>query len=147
MSVKIHPCIKCGACCAIFRVSFLSEQTENFSKWKVPLEHTEITKKRAVKTNQESESNSETLIYSMKGTNKKHRPKCNLLKGKIGEMATCQIYQQRPSPCRDFVASFEYGEKNIRCDEARRAHGLSALTRVDWIEFCKKDLSNLDKFL
>jgi Fe-S-cluster containining protein len=139
MGEKIHPCMSCGACCAFFRVSFYYENpqmdfhskevsehpemnnylsaTENFSKWKVPIELT-VT--------------SDSKVYSMLGTEKKHRPKCTALIGRIGKLATCQIYANRPSPCRNFTASFSDGKKNPRCDEARRAHGLAPLNRGDW---------------
>ncbi len=72
---------------------------------------------------------------AMKGTEKKHRPKCVALKGKIGENAGCSIYDLRPSPCRAFQASFENGIHQQRCDEARRAHGLRPLVKSDWLEF------------
>jgi hypothetical protein len=36
--------------------------------------------------------------------------------------------------CRDIVPSWENGEHNPRCDEARLAHGLTPLTPADWEE-------------
>jgi Fe-S-cluster containining protein len=68
----------------------------------------------------------------MKGTNDKHHPKCGGLKGRIGVDASCSIYPLRPSPCRDFKASFEDGVRQPRCDEARERHGLKPLTAADW---------------
>lgn len=157
MGSKVHPCMQCGACCAFFRVSFSSYQRENFENWKVPLEYTQATPVKMqcpstmanistnfnTKTNINNNSNNNSRgiseapqwIYSMNGTDKKHRPKCDLLRGKIGELATCQIYACRPTPCREFAASFVDGKKNLRCDEARKAHGLSPLTRSDWFEY------------
>lgn len=113
-SVSIHPCQKCGACCASFRVSFHPKEILAGGPWKVPVEWTE-------------EGGASWL--SMKGTNKKHRPACKALRGTIGESVSCQIYSQRPSPCRNFLASFEDGVHRPRCDEARRKHGLKPLGR------------------
>jgi hypothetical protein len=117
--------MSCGACCAIFRVSFSSSQRENFEIWKVPLEKT-VT--------------SDSKIYSMLGTEKKHRPKCNALRGRIGRIVNCEIYLNRPTPCRNFTASYADGVKNIRCDEARKAHGLPPLKLSDWNAEALKEL-------
>jgi Fe-S-cluster containining protein len=117
MSEKLHPCVSCGACCAFFRVSFFVHERENFDKWKVPLDRTVTT---------------DSKIYSMQGTEKKHHPKCNSLTGRIGKYAICNMYENRPSPCRNFTASYSDGKKNSRCDEARKAHGLAPLSRSDW---------------
>ncbi len=75
----------------------------------------------------------------MKGTNKNHQIKCVALNGKIGEYAVCSIYENRPSPCRKFGASYEDGKHNPRCDEAREKHGLLALTKKDWEIFRQQD--------
>ncbi|MGE4134033.1 MAG: YkgJ family cysteine cluster protein, partial [Bdellovibrionales bacterium] len=68
----------------------------------------------------------------MRGTEKKHRPKCIALVGRIGQNAKCGFYENRPTPCRRFEASYENGVRNPRCDEARLAHGLAPLRRQDW---------------
>jgi Fe-S-cluster containining protein len=68
----------------------------------------------------------------MKGTEAKHNPHCVGLQGKIGKDAHCRIYENRPSTCRAFAASFENGVRNPRCDQARAHHGLPALRREDW---------------
>lgn len=68
----------------------------------------------------------------MKGTNQAH-PRCVALQGEIGRQATCTIYEQRPSPCREFglqweqdQASFAPGELE-RCNRARAAWNLPPL--------------------
>jgi Fe-S-cluster containining protein len=109
-----HPCLKCGACCASFRVSFHSKEVLHGGLWKVPLAMTE---------------NGGNSWLSMKGTDRKHRPACAALEGVIGKSVSCQIYLQRPSPCRNFLASFEDGRHRPRCDEARKKHGLRPLGR------------------
>jgi uncharacterized protein len=128
--MSIHPCLKCGACCAYFRVEFYWREAESISdapedqerSWIVPKDLTEEL---------------DDLKRCMKGTNQKHRPVCVALAGRIGVDAHCSIYQQRSSRCRSFRASYApengvLGSKQERCDEARKAHGLNPLTREDW---------------
>lgn len=108
-----HPCLSCGACCAFFRVAFYWIEAEPGSEYNVPLHMVEDLDLRQ---------------RCMKGTEHKHSPKCIALKGKIGERALCSIYENRPSPCRKFTASYENGVNEPRCDEARAKHGLAPLT-------------------
>lgn len=122
---KVHPCLKCGACCAFFRVAFywrevegILDQNENLD-WKVPL-HLSI--------------DLDGFFKCMKGTENKHSPRCEALTGRIGENASCSIYLHRPTPCRVFQASYENGKQNLRCDQARIKHGLKSLRREDWPE-------------
>ncbi len=70
--------------------------------------------------------------YAMKGTDSLNRTRCVALTGTVGSGASCTIYENRPSACRKFEASFEYGVKEPRCDEARAAHGLLPLTLRDY---------------
>ena len=48
-------------------------------------------------------------------------PRCAALVGKVGERASCGIYEWRPSPCREFAAGSD------ACNRVRRRHGLPAL--------------------
>ncbi|MFN3454864.1 MAG: YkgJ family cysteine cluster protein [Pseudobdellovibrio sp.] len=114
----IHPCQKCGACCASFRVSFYWREAE-----KTDTQH-------PVPSNYWIESTPEHRV--MKGTENKHHPKCCALKGKVGQSVGCEIYTHRPTPCRSFQASYENGSYNSRCDEARAKHGLKPLQKSDW---------------
>ena len=59
-------------------------------------------------------------------------PRCIALSGVVGESTTCEIYENRPSVCRLFKASFENGAVDIACDQARAGKGLRALTAGDW---------------
>ena len=113
----LHPCQKCGACCASYRVSFYWLEAEPDVENSVPIEWTEEVNLR---------------FRCMKGTNKKHHPQCAALSGRVGQTVGCQIYLNRPSPCRNFKASFEDGYHQPRCDEARAKHGLKPLTKYDW---------------
>jgi uncharacterized protein len=114
----VHPCISCGACCASFRVAFYWREAE-------PDEHD-----AAVPAHLWEDLTDRHRC--MKGTNNKHSPKCEALEGRIGHHVKCLIYKNRPTPCREFEASYESGEHNERCDKARAKHGMSPLTRQDF---------------
>lgn len=109
-SLGSHPCLACGACCAYFRVAFYWRED-------VPDSLAEDL---------------DSFRKVMKGTNMKHSRRCVSLEGRVGESVVCSSYARRPTPCRDFQASYENGEKNLRCDQARAAHGLLPLRRSDW---------------
>lgn len=113
-----NPCVSCGACCAHFRVQFYwREANPGDSENPVPPHLFEdLTPQHRC----------------MKGTAKKHHPKCEGLKGRIGKDARCSIYTFRPTPCRAFTASFADGLRHERCDQARAAHGLPPLKPSDW---------------
>jgi Fe-S-cluster containining protein len=115
-----NPCLGCGACCAFFRVQFYwREANEGDGDHVVPPGYfEELT----------------DFHRCMMGTSEKHHPKCRGLGGRIGKDAACTIYSARPTPCRQFQASYSNGRHNPRCDEARRAHGLKPLRRQDWSE-------------
>lgn len=104
MSDTQHPCMRCGACCANFRVEFSVYEMQSMGGL-VPdgLAH-EVHGNR----------------WRMNGTER--RPvRCVALEGRCGEQVACGIYAQRSSTCRDFEMGTD------RCNDARRAHGLPAL--------------------
>lgn len=112
----IHPCLKCGACCATYRVTFLKAELDGPNN-----QLAKISKDNG------------GLWQIMPGTDKRHNPCCNYLKGTIGRSASCGVYESRPSPCKIFKASYEDGVTEApRCNEARRHHGLKPLTKSDW---------------
>lgn len=108
-----HPCHSCGACCAYFRVAFYWREAESFP-------------------DQESFEDLDSLKRQMRGTNQKHGLRCCKLEGKVGEQVSCSMYKDRPTPCREFRASYENGEQNQRCDEARAHYGMAPLRPRDW---------------
>ncbi len=114
--MKNHPCQKCGACCAYFRVSFHWSEILRESSG-VP---EELTLKIAPHQS------------AMLGTQKKN-PRCISLSGIVGENNFCQIYLNRPEVCRSFLPSFENGLRNERCDKARINNGLVPLALADWM--------------
>lgn len=49
------------------------------------------------------------------------------LLGTVGEQVRCSIYDNRPSPCREFSCNGEVVEYNEGCDKARARFGLPPL--------------------
>jgi Fe-S-cluster containining protein len=111
-----HPCRSCGACCAFFRVEFYWREAGDAPD-AVPIELVEEAGPHKMR---------------MKGTNQKKALRCIALEGQIGREVGCKIYHQRATPCHEFSASYENGEHNPRCDQARRGHGLAPLQPEDW---------------
>lgn len=113
-----HPCLSCGACCAHFRVAFHWSEAEPFLGGSVPAELTEQIDPHRL---------------AMRGTQARS-PHCVGLQGQPGERVSCAIYLQRPSPCRELAAAWEFGEPSPQCDRARAAYGLLPLTPDTWID-------------
>ncbi|PWC09635.1 zinc/iron-chelating domain-containing protein [Brenneria roseae subsp. americana] len=105
-----NTCMRCGACCAYFRVSFYWAEADD-GGGSVPSLLTEPLS---------------PFLRCMEGTNSK-KPYCAALAGKIGESVSCSIYADRPSPCREFMQSGENGQINDACDRARAHYGLPPL--------------------
>ena len=100
----LHPCLTCGACCASFRVDFsVFELDENGGG---------VPSGLAVEVNDST--------CRMRGTDHAS-PRCAALTGKIGERASCGIYEWRPNPCRELEPG------SASCERARARHGLSPL--------------------
>ena len=106
-----NPCLRCGACCAHYRVSFYWTEADPFLGGSVPPELTvPLNHTRA----------------AMQGT--LHAPvRCVALDGRIGDTVSCTIYARRASPCRELEPWEEDGRPNERCNKARSAHGLPPL--------------------
>lgn len=110
MSEDSNPCMRCGACCAFFRVSFYWAEGDDGGGG-VPHQLTEPLT---------------PFLRCMAGTN--DRPaRCRALKGEIGGAVRCTIYDGRPSPCREFAMAGENGLPNDACDRARAHFGLAPL--------------------
>jgi uncharacterized protein len=113
---QLHPCQRCGACCAAFRVAFYWAEAQPENADGVPESYTVQARPN---------------ILAMRGTEASNI-RCIALQGKVGESVQCTIYSRRPSPCRDLTASYEYGEHSAQCDRARAKYGLLALRPEDW---------------
>ncbi|MFP9227811.1 YkgJ family cysteine cluster protein [Pectobacterium cacticida] len=103
-------CMHCGACCGFFRVSFYWAEADDGGGL-VPSQLTEPLT---------------PFLCCMVGTNSK-KPRCQALEGRIGDAVRCAIYDNRPSPCREFMPSGENGQINEACDRARASYGLPPL--------------------
>jgi uncharacterized protein len=106
-----NPCLTCGACCAYFRASFYWSEAHPATGVTPADLATKLTPYHSV----------------MRGT-ELTPPRCVALHGTIGERVHCVIHAVRPSPCRQFQASWIDGVHNERCDRARVAHGLVPLS-------------------
>ncbi|MGB6104553.1 MAG: YkgJ family cysteine cluster protein [Pusillimonas sp.] len=107
-----NPCLSCGACCAHFRVSFYCGEIAGESGGTVPPELvTQVSPLRGC----------------MKGTEYGGQ-RCIALRGELGHDGIhCAIYEQRPSPCREFSPWLEHGEPNPDCQRVRKGIGLPPL--------------------
>jgi Fe-S-cluster containining protein len=114
---KSNPCTSCGACCALYRVTFPRKnvKTEHIST--VPVELT-------IKVDRKQRG--------MKGTYDSS-PRCAALRGEIGCSVSCSIYNTRPAPCRIFRVSWEDGRENEKCARAREFWGMKPLKKRDFI--------------
>ncbi|GEM_PF-423088 len=117
MRILINPCIKCGACCALYRVSFYWTEADPEQGGTVPPEMTEPLP---------------PFLSCMRGTNQPH-PRCAALRGRIGDQVSCSIYHLRSSTCREFGFQSKNGHLTItvedlaRCNHAREVWGLPPL--------------------
>jgi len=112
-----HPCLRCGACCAYFRVAFHWSEAEPFLGGTVPPQATvQLDPHR----------------LAMRGTDRRD-PRCQALQGQVGASASCTIYHARPSVCRDLAPAWEQGVPSPQCERARMAHGLPPLRPSDWV--------------
>ena len=111
-----HPCLRCGACCAAYRVGFYWAEADD-GAGPVPAALTEPVG---------------PLRRAMAGTARGATPRCIALAGHLGARVACTIHPERPSPCREFAASHAHGQAEPRCDDARARHGLPPLTAADW---------------
>lgn len=106
-----NACTSCGACCAAYRVSFYCGETDEFPGGNVPSGLVEQVT---------------SVMACMRGT-AAQPPRCIALQGEVGKSVSCAIYEQRPSPCREFAPLAAVGRADEACTDARRRHGLEPL--------------------
>ncbi|MBA3012715.1 MAG: YkgJ family cysteine cluster protein [Proteobacteria bacterium] len=111
--IRHSPCERCGACCAFFRVSVPTAETNDAAGGLVPADMIFF-------------SNSSQRC--MKGT-ETTSPRCIALEGNVGVRVKCTIYENRPSTCRNFSLSWEHNIGNRLCDKARGVFGLQAFSQ------------------
>lgn len=107
-----NPCIRCGACCAYFRVAFHWSEAEPFLGGQVP---TGLTVKL------------DPHRLAMQGTEGGKPMRCVALEGQIGAEVRCGVYDQRPSPCRELLPDGQDGRPSEQCRKARAHFGLPPL--------------------
>ncbi|WP_239027261.1 YkgJ family cysteine cluster protein [Ramlibacter algicola] len=96
--------MSCGACCCAYRVDFSVHEMEDLGG--------------TVPAGLAVEVSGATM--RMRGTD--HVPmRCAAFQGRVGERASCGIYEWRPNPCREL----EPGSQG--CERARARHGLPPL--------------------
>lgn len=106
-------CTSCGACCATYPVIFSRQELDTESGGWVPAGLAE---------------NAPLLSRCAYMCGTRDQPgRCVALKGTIGVSVSCEIYDRRPSPCRDFAPEADTGKGDMRCGDARRVHGLLPL--------------------
>lgn len=95
-------CQSCGACCAVFRVSFYWSETTLHPDGAVP---------------QELVTPVSPYLVAMNGT-LQSPVRCVALRGEVGESVSCDIYSARSSTCRGCE------EGSATCLRARDLAGL-----------------------
>lgn len=105
-----NPCVRCGACCASFRVDFACDELQS-----------------------EGGCVPDGLAVAVTGSTCRMRgtdhapPRCAALSGRVGTDARCGIYEWRPGPCREFGMLAPLGRGDAACAHARARHGLAPL--------------------
>ena len=98
------PCRTCGACCAAFRVDFAADELAERGGCVPAGLAVEVT----------------ASTWRLRGTD--HVPaRCAASQGRVGERASCGIYEWRPNPCRELEPGSD------ACQRARARHGLPPL--------------------
>ena len=114
-----NPCFECGQCCQKLRVSFYhgeiatnsDDDQDHQSTGVVPPElTTQLT----------------PHLACMRGT-ETGKQGCVALSHDATQGYRCTIYDQRPSPCREFNIYEEDGSLNPLCDKLRKAAGLNSV--------------------
>lgn len=111
MSDSDNPCVRCGACCASFRVDFARQEL--------------LSQGGCVPDGLTVDLNDS--LARMRGTDHA-QPRCAALTGQIGVKAACGIYEWRPAPCREFGLRAPMGIGDEACTRARARHGLAPLS-------------------
>lgn len=107
-----NPCFSCGACCAHFRVSFYCGELTGGSGGVVPAELATMLN---------------PVMACMKGT-EAGKGRCIALKGTPGQPGmACTIYDNRPTPCREYPTWLDDGTPNPDCQRLRAAIDLPPL--------------------
>ena len=105
------PCVRCGACCATFRITLPRSELDNVPGGHVPAHLTEPYTPTTACMREHPDSPG----------------RCIALYGTIGSQVSCTIYAHRPTACREFAPLATFGHGDESCNEARRRFGLPSL--------------------
>lgn len=109
-----NPCLHCGLCCSNFRVSFYFGEISSL--------HGSVPDDMTSKVND--------FYACMKGT-EQGRDRCIALKGDHDAgTIRCAIYDNRPTPCREYPVWLKDGSVNPKCNELRKKNGLSMVSKA-----------------
>jgi len=109
---RLNQCMRCGACCVFYRVSFDCGEVDDVPGGVVPSYLTiKLTGDRS----------------AMRGT-EKGPIRCQALTGQVGGAVHCTICDRRPSSCRSFLSAWEFTSTNTNCDRARASYGLMPIS-------------------
>ena len=103
-----NPCKGCGLCCHRYRVTFYQGELDD-NGGIVPAEMVEPVT---------------PFFVCMKGTGTNANPRGCVALTSEGK---CGIYENRPSPCREFKVWEEDGTPSERCQKLRKLHGIPPL--------------------
>lgn len=112
-SVTQDDCVTCGACCTArgFSGVVALATPDVYRKW-TPMQRKTLLRKPPFET-----------VVPAKALrvidNGERFPRCAALRGRVGEEATCKVYENRPGVCREFTPGSE------ACLHARVQWGLS----------------------
>ena len=108
-----NPCLSCGACCQHFRISMYVGEIASHPGGTVP---------------DELVSKINPVMACMKGT-EAGNGRCIALRGEVGKPGIgCNIYADRPSPCREYRVWMDDGTPNPDCQRLRARIGLAPLS-------------------
>jgi len=110
-TARRNACMRCGACCIVFRVSFYWAEGDDATAGGVPVEKTVRVNnfRRAMRRVDAGDG------------------RCIALQGEPGRLVRCTIHGRRPSVCRNFEPSWKRGIHNPLCEKARALIGLPPL--------------------
>jgi Fe-S-cluster containining protein len=106
--LNTNPCLTCGACCALYKVTFPSAEVDDHQGGGVPCGLTERV------------NNTRSAMKGTTGFSKR----CAALEGTIGKCVSCAIYQHRPSTCGAFLPAWDEHCRNGTCNRARITFGM-----------------------
>lgn len=108
------PCLSCGACCIVYRITLPRSELDSTPGGEVPTALTEPY----------------TATTACMREHPEIPGRCIALTGTVGAQVSCSIYAHRPAACREFAPLTLLGRGDAACNEARRRCGLTPLDEI-----------------